>query len=71
MEEIKSNTAGIYKIIKGEYFSGIKGRQLFNASEINFAALQAIIGVKQICYGGLSKLIYRDWTLPNLLLLPI
>lgn len=46
LEEIKSYITGYYKIIKDEYFLGIRGKHLFSTSDIDFAGLRVLIGKK-------------------------
>lgn len=46
LEEIKSYITGYYKIIKDEYFLGIRGKHLFSTSDIDFAGLRVLIGIK-------------------------
>lgn len=47
LREISVYISKLYKIVKQEYFLGIKGQQVFDASDRRFASLYAVVGEKR------------------------
>jgi hypothetical protein len=46
VNEIKDHISQCYRIIKEEYFLGIKGEEIFETSDRKFASLYAVVGIK-------------------------